>query len=477
MATVTSTGPQLGFQSLREERERAPLAVSGELPSWLAGTLVRVTPADLEPAGVPVRHWFDGLAMLHAFAFAGGEVAYANRFLDSEAHRQAQAGRRPTGRGFATDPCRTRFARVAALFEPGMTDNCNVNVIPLGERWLAMTETPMAIEFDAETLQTLGPRRWAGKTDHATAHPHHDDAGRQAVTYSVHFGARSSYGIWTHPDGSRERHRVAKIPAREPAYMHSFALTDRHAVLIEQPLVVNPLRLALGNRPFIDSYEWKPERGTQFLIIDRATGKLRSRVSADPFFVFHTVNAFEDGDALVVDLCAYEDDAVIRELQLGRLRDGGAPTIPQLRRYRLPLDGGTAAPELLSDERLELPRINYRAHNGRRYRYVYGTGNRTSTFLDQLVKVDVEDRSARSWHAAGCYPGEPVFVAHPDARAEDDGVLLSVVLDAAAARSFLLVLDAHDLTELARADAPHAIPFGFHGAYAAAGSTQNAITA
>lgn len=58
------------------------------------------------------------------------------------------------------------------------------------------------------------------------------------------------------------------------------------------------------------------------------------------------------------------------------------------------------------------------------------------------------------------------FVAAPGARAEDDGVLLSVVLDARRGRSFLLVLDARSLGELARAEAPHAIPLGFHGCYA-----------
>ncbi|MDQ5832550.1 MAG: carotenoid oxygenase family protein, partial [Actinomycetota bacterium] len=45
------------------------------------------------------------------------------------------------------------------------------------------------------------------------------------------------------------------------------------------------------------------------------------------------------------------------------------------------------------------------------------------------------------------------------------GVVLSVVLDTAAARSFLLVLDAGSFEELARAEAPHHIPFGFHGQY------------
>ena len=56
-----------------------------------------------------------------------------------------------------------------------------------------------------------------------------------------------------------------------------------------------------------------------------------------------------------------------------------------------------------------------------------------------------------------------MFVAAPGSGAEDEGVILSVVLDAARERSFLLVLDARDMTELARAEAPHHIPFGFHG--------------
>ena len=42
---------------------------------------------------------------------------------------------------------------------------------------------------------------------------------------------------------------------------------------------------------------------------------------------------------------------------------------------------------------------------------------------------------------------------------------MSVVLDSARERSFLLVLDAGDMTELARAETPHHIPYGFHGAF------------
>ncbi|HEV3284922.1 MAG TPA: carotenoid oxygenase family protein, partial [Solirubrobacteraceae bacterium] len=112
------------------------------------------------------------------------------------------------------------------------------------------------------------------------------------------------------------------------------------------------------------------------------------------------------------------------------------------------------------------PRINYRRCNERPYRYVWGNGNGPSGWLEQIVKVDTADGSSLSWSQPGFYPGEPVFVARPEAEDEDDGVLLSVVLDATARRSMLLVLDAGDLGELARAEVPHHIPFGFHGQFA-----------
>ena len=89
-------------------------------------------------------------------------------------------------------------------------------------------------------------------------------------------------------------------------------------------------------------------------------------------------------------------------------------------------------------------------------------------WLQGSLKVDVVERGTRIWEESGSFPGEPVFVAAPDAEAEDEGVLLSVVLDGDRGSSFLLVLDARDLSELARAEVPHHIPFGFHGQFARA---------
>ena len=94
-----------------------------------------------------------------------------------------------------------------------------------------------------------------------------------------------------------------------------------------------------------------------------------------------------------------------------------------------------------------------------------GESTQKTGWLDRIVKVDVAEGRTIEWREESCSPGEPVFVAAPDAEAEDDGVLLSVVFDSRSGRSFMLVLDAADLTELARAEAPHHIPYGFHGQF------------
>ena len=113
-----------------------------------------------------------------------------------------------------------------------------------------------------------------------------------------------------------------------------------------------------------------------------------------------------------------------------------------------------------------MPRINYGRCHERPYRYAWGCGSDGTGFFDRIVGADLEDRTSKVWSEPECSPGEPVFVAAPDSAGEADGVLLSVVLDAARETSFLLVVDAATMEELGRATVPHHIPFGFHGQYA-----------
>lgn len=470
MATALSQGHatdyNLGFTSMEEEVVVEALAVRGEVPAWLGGALIRVTPSKLEVGGKRQAHWFDGLAMLNRFGFADGKVSYASRMIESDAYRDAREGEW-TRSGFATDPCRSLFKRVQSVFDPNPTDNPNVNLVKLGERYLAMTETPLPIEFDGDTLATRGHLKFADDVGGlaTTAHPHFDPERGELVNYVVRFSKTSEYVLYGLPAQGTTRRVISRMKVKEPSYMHAFGMSERYLILAEYPLRVNPLRIALSGKAFIENYRWDPSAPTLFQVFDRTTGALRGTYEAPAIFAFHHVNAFDRGDELVVDLCAYDDASVIDSFYLEGPGVRG-PSIPSvhLRRYTIDLAGGGVNSERLVEGSFELPRIDYGRRNGREYRYAYGVGA-GKDWIDHLAKADVVDGTRTEWREDGCYPGEPVFVREPRRDEEDGGVVLSVVLDIHAGRSFLLVLDAGSFEEIARAEAPHHIPFGFHGQY------------
>ncbi len=458
-----------GFADLREEVEVASLPLSGRLPAWLTGSLVRVAPAQWDVDGRTLNHWFDGFAMLHRFQINDGSVSYANRFLQTESYKAARDGGKIEFSEFASDPCRSMFKRVQSMFSPKLSDNTNVNLTRLGERYIAMTETSLAVQFDARTLETVGVA-YEAPGQLSTAHPHARRGDRAMLNYAAQLGPRNRYKFFALAPGGTRPQTVATLPVKEPAYMHSFGLTERYFVLAEFPFTVNTLKLATSGRPYIENYAWHADRPTRFQLLDRDSGEVRRTFETDACFAFHHVNAYEDGEKVIADMCVFEDASIVTELYLGRLRGGASVTaLPHLERFELDIASGELTRERICGASIDLPRINYARNNERRYRYTWGTGlDGGSGWFDEIVMVDVEEHGAVRWSEPGCYPGEPVFVAAPEARAENEGVLLSVVFDAQRGTSFLLVLDARTLGELARAEVPHHIPFGFHGQFARA---------
>ncbi|MCS4198440.1 carotenoid oxygenase family protein [Salinibacter ruber] len=481
------TGYHLGFESLNREIEASNLPVSGDLPGWLSGTLIRNGPGQFEIAGQSYNHWFDGLAMLHAFKIGEGKVSYRNRFLQSKSRTEALKEGQIARPEFATDPCMSIFERVMSLFRsepPKPTDNASINVARLDGAYVALTATPLPVAFDPETLETAGVVDYEDDigADMSTAHPHIDPASGDTLTQMLSFGKQSHYILGRIEPDSRSREPVAKLEVGKPSYMHSFGMTERYVILSEWPYVINPLDLLVKGKPFIENFEWDSGRDVRFRVLRKSDGQEVRTLRAEPGFAFHHVNAFERDGEVICDVVGYEDASIIEDYFLDNLRnDSPVSGTGHLHRYQIPLgesevtgDGfhsgettaGRAIRHRLSDERIELPRIHEGEARAQSYKYVYGIGEKeVGSFADQLVKIDVETGSSQTWDENETYPGEPVFVPDPDGSDEDDGVVLSVVLDPEAKRSFLLVLDAKSFTERARAEVPHPIPFGFHGQF------------
>ncbi len=446
---------RLLFTDLHHEVDHKQLHIQGAIPEWLSGTLFRNGPASHLDG-----HLFDGLAMIHKFTLDSGRATYSNRFLRTGVYEQAMKTGK-TSSGFATPP------------QSGETgSNPNVSVMKMDHHFVAMTESPDVVEFDPYSLRTVGVLPYADQlaAHYTTAHPHLDIHQRGLINFTVEFGRTCYYHIYGLPAGSRKRTLIASIETDRPAYMHSFGITENHIVLVEFPLLFHPQELFAGDKPIAECMHWTPGRGTRFLVVGKRSGKLEKIVECGDYFSFHLINAFEKQGDIFIDACTMRSAGFIQSLSGSDMTDKpfSPANQPAMLRFHLAADKQTARVEKLSEEYMEFPGIHYQWANAQDYRFAYGVSTnqlQPENVENQLIKVDTRSGKALTWFQPGHYPGEPVFAPAPGAKAEDDGAILSVVLDGHSGHSYLLILNAESFAEIARAEVPHHIPYGFHGLF------------
>lgn len=453
------------YFDLDQEVTRHPCPIQGQIPEWLSGTLLRNGPAKFTVGKERVSSWFDGLAMLHAFEFSPQKVLYSNRFILSNDYYTMKEGKLPS-EGFGQDPCGKKFQAQRTQYSSIV--NADVNIADYADMMVALTEIPLPVVFQKETLDTVGAFDYHDDLPKSrifeSAHPQHDPLANETINYLVEFGKLSSYVIWKMKDHSAMREVLGEIPVDLPSYMHSFALTEHYVILAQFPLVVNPIDLVNTQKAFIKNYQWKPDLGTVFLVIERSTGKLAAKVKGKPFFAFHHVNAYDKDGKIYMDIVTYPDADVIEEI--ATTTQGQSEDLETtLERFTISVDDQTLSQDTIFSKTLEMPRIPA-SLTAQEYRYCYAVDHfppATDQDVRPIYKIDVTDKTAKEWSQPGCFPGEPIFAPRPGGQAEDDGVVLTVVLDYAHHKSFLLILDGQSFTELARVEAPHAIPTGLHG--------------
>lgn len=460
----------LHFKSLENEVSDIQATVEGQIPGWLTGSLLRVGPGKFESAKQKARHPFDGLALLTRFTFNNRSVLHSARFLQSDYYQRHQKSGKFNWSVFTQDPCKQRFwSKLAGFFtSKEIFDNANVNVGTINDNFVTMTETPLPVVFNPKTLETIG--YWIDEDDIsgqiATAHPHIDPITNETINCQIKFGPQCSYNFFSR-NATGKRTLIASIPTKTPSYLHSFAITQNYIVLVEMPFRASMLGFITQNSPFYENYTWDKKSPSRFIVIDRTKGTIVSTLETPSFFFFHHVNAFEQNKSIMIDIICYDDPSFITDWfdksKVLEIENFHAYEC-YAHRYTLDLEKQVITSKKVSQTMFELPRIND-SFNTQPYSFVYGMGferlGKEITY--KLVKTNINDGATLIWQEDGCDPGEPVFVASPNASCEDDGVIIATVLDTKANNSFALVLNAKDMTELARARIPHHIPFALHG--------------
>ncbi len=453
---------QGGFAPVEREISAENLTVEGLLPAELDGLYIR-NGANPALAALGRYHWLDGDGMLHAVALRDGRASYANRWVRTK--------------GFELERKRGRAIWTGVLERPqfdnplGPSKNtANTSLVWHHGRLLALQEQGEPYQIGLPGLETRGPYTFGRQLRHAFgAHPKIDPATGEmfAVGYSpvakphLQYSAISADGVLSH---------TTAIELAIGVLVHDFAITERYAVFMNHPYTFD-IRRMLRGEPFA---AFEPERGSFLgLMPRRASGSAIRWFAIPPCFVQHVVNAWDDGDAVVLEVC---HRASIRMPADDDAPDAPGET-PVLWRWRIDARSGVVREEQLDDESADLPRI-HEGYTGRRARFVYAARFRRDVGLplaSGLLKYDLS-RGTSQVHDYGRNRngGEAVFVPRPGALDEDDGHLLSLVHDESEARSELLVIDARDFTgpPLARVLLPQRVPYGFHGLWLARGQLE-----
>lgn len=459
---MTSPYLQGNFAPVRDERTIADLPVLGHLPPELEGMFVRNgSNPYFEPLGH--YHWFDGDGMLHAVSLAGGRARYVNRYIRTAALAQEQHAGRALWRGLSDSPLQNpdRLYKNVA----------NTSVLWHHRQLLALWEmgTPHAVE--PRELTTRGPYDFGGVLDHAfTAHPKVDPVTGELFTFG-YSPVRKPYLRYSVFDREGRRTHATDIDLEVCSAMHDMAITERFVLFLDLPFTFRLERVKRGE-PLA---AWEPERPCRFGVLGKhAAGDTLRWFESSPGYIFHVLNAHEEGDAVVLT-AARMDRMDIAAMGAPRgTAERHANSGARLHRWRFDLATGACSEIALDDATIEFPKVAD-ARVGRPARYGYAgrhvRGERVLT-LDGVIKYDLE-RGAQSVCAfpGGGRGGEFVFVPRRGATAEDDGWLVGFVHDGAREASDLVALDARtmDPEPVARVKLPVRIPYGFHGTWVPAG--------
>ncbi|CCC05313.1 hypothetical protein SMACR_08627 [Sordaria macrospora] len=559
---------EAAFDGLTEERGPIKIAVTGNIPTWAAGSLFRTGPGVYKidtDAGTTfeMSHWFDGLAHTHRFDIIPNEEGSVEVFYSSR--RQAEEMMEVIKKqgtwpyysfGQKADPCLGLLSKAMAAFKglresPEEKWHNNINVVVhvnppgldgaagniAGKRKPAVTENdpkvlghkpelPKSIwistdnctmkQIDPKTLEPIG---WATqdvlhpelKGPMSCAHAQRDPETGDLFNYNLELGPKPTYRVFRVDASTGKTDILATIrePIVSPAYIHSLFLSPSFVVLCipTSHFGLNGTQIP-WERNLLDALRpYDPSRKTQWIVIDRKHGKgVVARFETDGRFFFHTVNSFEEKAGsessdinLFCDVIDFGSHQFIHSLYLDVIldRDSAAKkfyedenrarnSLAHLTRYQFTINPDSPSNKLPTTPdpknhevfRIpaphagELPTINP-LYTTKKHRYVYSLPFRgRSTVTDAIVKTDTETREVLFWdNPKGHTPGEAIFIPRPGGEEEDDGVLLSVVLDGEKGKSYLLCLNAKTMTEMGRAGVDFAIALGFHGAHVPSGRT------
>jgi carotenoid cleavage dioxygenase-like enzyme len=445
--------------------------VEGRIPEALAGVYLRNTENPLLPA-IGRYHPFDGDGMLHAIHFGGGKASYRNRFVRTAGLAAETLAGEPLWAGIIEQPASSKrdgWGARGRLKDASSTDV----VVHAGRALTTHYQCGAIYEHDPVTLAPLGTSSWGGRFPAwgVSAHPKLDERTGELLWFS--YSKEAPYLKYGVLDAAGRLVHETDVPLPGPRLPHDMAFTEHFAILNDFPVFWDPALLAQGlHRP-----RMYRELGSRFAILPRRGGAADVRwFEAASTYVLHFINAYEEGDEIVLD-GFFQQDPMPRPdpadgpwAALKKMVDMNAMGCRPWR-WRFDLRTGRTREEPLGDVCSEFPTMNGR-FGGRAYRHAVTMTGKPGWFLfDGMRKLDLERGTVQEFRFPdGVYASEAPVAPRPGGGAEDDGWVVSFVSDVPNDRSECWIFDAANVAAgpIARVALPERIASGTHTHWAGA---------
>jgi carotenoid cleavage dioxygenase len=439
------------------------MTVIGDIPQDLWGLYVRNGP-NQRYAPLGRYHRYDGDGMLHGLYVEDGRVTYRNAWIRTACFREEDAAGTSLWGGML-DPRRTDRPDMP------LKDTSNTDVIlhrgKLVTTWYLAGD---AYLVEPRTLHTLGRFDVNGaSTSRLSAHAKVDAHTGEFVFFN--YGREVPFMHYGVVDAQGALQTLLPVELPGPRLPHDMWMSQRYSVLHDMPLIYDEDAYAHGRVKLRFESEWP----TRFAVMPRhGTVDSIRWFSAAPCYILHTINAWEDGDWLLLVGCRIQPhtDAHGREdLSSIPYIMGRHKLDARLYRWALNLvSGEVKETKLDADLNTEFPTWN-NARTGRYTRYAYTVLIDTEPQLrfTGLVKYNTDTGARQVYRGAPGYTySEAPFAPAVGGSAEDHGYLVTFVHNANDQRSEAHIFDARDLAAgpITRIILPVRVPEGFHATWA-----------
>jgi len=461
-AMETNQNPYLlgKYAPIHTEITAENLEVIGEIPKDLHGAYVRNGPnPQFAPKGR--HHWFDGDGMLHSIYLENGKATYRNRWIRTDGFNREREANGAIWTGYM-DPI------INNPPDAPLKDTANTDLVFFNQQILALWYlSGKPYKIDPVTLETMGIEDFDGQLNtNMAAHAKVDEETGDLMFFE--FGVRPpfmSYGVYS---PSKKKLHTVPVQLPGPRIPHDLAFTKNYTLLFDMSLFADPKGLRKG------MYIPKFFRDTPFrtAIIPRFGSADQIKwFEAKPCYMYHTINAWEEGDEVVLVACRVAEPEPPPEIKGAMDRMLGFLKITaELYCWRFNMKTGDVKEGPLDDNNTEFPMMNT-AYLGKKSQYSYNmhiSEERTLLF-DAIVKYDVHTGQSKTFDMGpGRYCSESPFAAKANPNSEDDGYLLTFVHDEREKLSELLIIDAKsmDSEPIAKIRIPQTVPIGFHACWA-----------